>query len=151
MSSIMNQIQDMQNATNRTYFQQGRSRVGSNSLDKNAFMQMLLTKLQNQDPLNPTSDEEFFSQQTQLASMEKMDNLANAIQASANISQASNVVGKLVEITNENGQTTIGRVSSVSVGSGEPIISVNGNNFKMSSISQVFAEGSTPPPPTTTP
>lgn len=147
MSSFVNQIQDLQNATNRTYFEQGRSRVGSNSLDKNAFMQMLLTKLQNQDPLNPTSDEQFFSQQTQLASMEKMDNLANAIQASANISQASNVVGKLVEIKNETGQTTIGRVSSVSVGSGEPIINVNGNNFKMSSISQVFAEA----PPSTTP
>lgn len=130
MSSIMNQIQDMQNATNRTYFQQGRSRVGSNSLDKNAFMQMLLTKLQNQDPLNPTSDEEFFSQQTQLASMEKMDNLANAIQASANISQASNVVGKLVEITNENGQTTIGRVSSVSVGSGEPLLALMATTLK---------------------
>jgi flagellar basal-body rod modification protein FlgD len=130
----------MQNATNRTYFQQGRSRVGSNSLDKNAFMQMLLTKLQNQDPLNPTSDEDFFSQQTQLASMEKMDNLATAIQASANVSQASNIVGKIVEIKNDSGQTTVGRVTSVTVGSGDPIINVNGNNYKMGNITQVFAE-----------
>ena len=129
----------MQNATNRTYFQQGRSRVGSNSLDKNAFMQMLLTKLQNQDPLNPTSDEDFFSQQTQLASMEKMDNLATAIQASANVSQASNIVGKIVEIKNDSGQTTVGRVTSVTVGSGDPIINVNGNNYKMGNITQVFA------------
>lgn len=142
MSSFTTQLQNIQNATNKTYFEQGQSRLGSGSLDKNAFMQMLLAKLQNQDPLNPTSDEQFFSQQAQLASMEKMDNLASAIQASTNVSQASNVVGKLVEIKNDSGQSTIGRVTSVTVGSGEPIVNVNGTGYKLANITQVFAEPS---------
>ena len=145
MSTFSTDIQNIQNATNRTYYEQGQKRLGSSTLDKNAFMQMLLAKLQRQDPLNPTNDDQFFSQQTQLASMEKMDNLASAIQASSNVSQASNVVGKLVEIKNETGQTTVGKVTSVTVGSGEPIINVNGNRYKLSNISQVFADANSTP------
>lgn len=49
------------------------SEVGS--LDKDAFLKMLLTQLQNQDPLNPMDNTEFSAQMAQFSTLEQMSNM----------------------------------------------------------------------------
>lgn len=47
----------------------------SNNLDKDAFLKLLVTQLQNQDPLSPMEDREFIAQMAQFSSLEQMQNL----------------------------------------------------------------------------
>lgn len=44
-------------------------------LDKDAFLQLLVTQLRYQDPLNPVDDKEFIAQMAQFTSLEQMQNL----------------------------------------------------------------------------
>jgi flagellar basal-body rod modification protein FlgD len=54
----------------------------SSALGKDDFLQLMITKLQHQDPLNPTSDEDFIAQLAQFSSLEQLSNISDAIQSS---------------------------------------------------------------------
>ena len=78
------------------------STTGSNSLDKDAFLKLLLAQLANQDPLSPTNNQEFIAQLAQFSSLEqaqatnsRLDSLLLA-QASANQTAAASFIGKSV-------------------------------------------------------
>ena len=72
-------------------------------LGKDDFLNLLITQLQNQDPLNPTDSTEFTAQLAQFSSLEQLNNVNTNLeqlqdfQASANNSQAVSLLGK--EIT----------------------------------------------------
>ena len=75
----------------------------SKELGRDAFLNLLITQLQNQDPLNPTDSTEFTAQLAQFSSLEQLGNVNDNIkllqdsQASGNQSQAVALIGK--EIT----------------------------------------------------
>jgi len=75
----------------------------SKDLDKDAFLSLLITQLQNQDPLNPTDSAEFTAQLAQFSSLEQLGNVNENLkqlqnfQASINNSQAVSLIAK--EIT----------------------------------------------------
>ncbi|QCR31802.1 flagellar hook assembly protein FlgD [Lysinibacillus sp. SGAir0095] len=57
------------------------SKNGDNStLGKDAFLNILITQLQNQDPTQPMDDKEFISQMAQFSSLEQMQNMTTAMQ-----------------------------------------------------------------------
>ena len=72
-------------------------------LAKDDFLHLLITQLQNQDPLNPADATEFTAQLAQFSSLEQLNNVNTNLeklqdfQASANNSQAVSLLGK--EIT----------------------------------------------------
>ncbi len=47
----------------------------SGVMGKDAFLQLLVSQLRNQDPLNPVNDKEFLAQMAQFSSLEQMQNL----------------------------------------------------------------------------
>ncbi len=79
------------------------------SLGKDDFLQLLVTKLQNQDPMNPSNDESFVAELAQFSSLEQMNNIADGITTankysylsmqSINNSMASSLIGKEVQAT----------------------------------------------------
>jgi len=75
----------------------------SKEMDRDAFLSLLITQLQNQDPLNPTDSTEFTAQLAQFSSLEQLGNVNENLkqlqdfQASINNSQAVSLIGK--EIT----------------------------------------------------
>lgn len=100
--------------------------AGSNSvLDKDAFLQLLLVEMQNQDPTDPMDTDKMLTQTAQLSSLEMQQNtnetmekmvetmeiLASAMTSSTNMS-VINAIGKMATITDttfalENSTQTI--------------------------------------------
>ncbi len=73
------------------------------TLGKDDFLKLLVTQLQNQDPLNPTDSTEFVSQLAQFSSLEQLSNVNDNLKIvqlfdqSINNAQAVNFVGKTIK------------------------------------------------------
>ena len=74
-------------------------------LGKDDFLNMLITQLQHQDPLNPADSTEFTAQLAQFSSLEQLSNINNSLksmeqfQASLTHSQAVSYIGKEITAT----------------------------------------------------
>lgn len=76
--------------------------VGNNSLDKDAFMKLMLTQMKHQDPTNPMQSHEMAAQLAQFTSVEQLQNMNSNIEALKNAQnpasnfQALSLLGKAV-------------------------------------------------------
>ncbi|WP_051624043.1 flagellar hook capping FlgD N-terminal domain-containing protein [Clostridium akagii] len=85
----------------------------SDTLDKNAFMKILIAELANQDPTGQNNDPtQYVSQLAQYSSLEQMTNLNGTM----TLNGASNLIGVKVQLsdTDANGNNIQGVVQSVS-------------------------------------
>ncbi|MDQ0350625.1 flagellar basal-body rod modification protein FlgD [Alkalibacillus filiformis] len=83
--------------------QQSQSRQTNNDdLGRDAFLQILMTQLTNQDPLDPMDDKDFIAQMATFSQLEQMTNMANDFtgfmenQSYSNFLQYSNLIGQAV-------------------------------------------------------
>jgi len=58
----------------------GSPPVGTSELGQDAFLQLLVTQLQSQDPLKPMEDTAFIAQLAQFASLEKLTQMAASLE-----------------------------------------------------------------------
>lgn len=81
----------------------------SNELGQDAFMQLLITQMNNQSPLDPQDNTQFISQLAQFSSLEGIQQLNNTVSAtasqfrSAQALQASSMVGRSVFVPANSG------------------------------------------------
>ncbi|EOC99708.1 flagellar hook assembly protein FlgD [Caldisalinibacter kiritimatiensis] len=54
----------------------------SNGMGKDAFLNLLVSQLKNQDPLNPMEDKEFIAQMAQFTTLEQIQELNTSLQKS---------------------------------------------------------------------
>lgn len=54
-------------------------KVGKDILGKDDFLKLLMTQLQNQDPMNPMNDQDFIEQMATFSSLEQMSNMSQSI------------------------------------------------------------------------
>lgn len=100
--------------------------TGKSELGKDAFLQLLVAQMENQDPLEPTSDTEYIAQLAQFSSLEQMQNLNQSL-ANQN---AFGMVGKnvIVAVGSSEGKVVeeiAGRVQYVTVENGKTYLSIN--------------------------
>lgn len=75
---------------------------GEDDLDRNAFLSLLTTQLQNQNPLDPMKNEQFVAQLAQFSQLEASTNMSSSLEEMAEsmrsdrILAGSNLVGKSV-------------------------------------------------------
>jgi len=110
----------------------------SDELGKDDFLKLLITQLQNQDPMEPMEDQDFIAQIAQFSSLEQMQNLNNSFSYSMGFS----LMGKYISaaITDEKtGEVKYveGEVSSVKSVSGEVYLVVDGQDVPVSKITNV--------------
>lgn len=110
----------------------------NNELGKDAFLQLLVTQMKYQDPLNPSSNTEYISQLATFSQLEQMQNLG----AMTTNSQAFSLVGKnvIVRTKSETGAITDigGKVDFVNMSSGKARISINGNLYSIEDLDSVI-------------
>lgn len=109
-------------------------------LDKDAFLQLLVTQMQNQDPLDPVSSTEMIAQLAQFSSLEQMQNLnAGFNTLSGNIDQlnflsASNMLGKTVSGITVDGMEIEGIVEKVQLNGSLVYLTVDGELLSMARV-----------------
>jgi len=112
-------------------------------LGKDDFLQLLVTQLRYQDPLNPMEDKEFIAQMAQFTSLEQMQNMNTSFTAM----KGFNMIGKYISGTvrdESTGSSNIveGYVTSVKISQGKTYAIVDGVEVPVENITNV-AEGLT--------
>lgn len=109
----------------------------SNTLDKDAFLQLLVAQMKYQDPLEPTSNTEYISQYATFSELEQMQNMS----ASMDLFRASSLVGEtvLLKVRDSQGrETTVqGNVDYVVYEKNKAYLSVNGDLYSMDDLDTV--------------
>ena len=113
----------------------------SGDLDKEAFLQLLVTQMKYQDPLEPTDNTEYVSQLATFSELEQMTNLV----ASSDLTRASQLVGQYVTVKDVNGNTgeeTLigGKVEYVTVENGKGYLNFDGNKYSIDKLDSVVDE-----------
>ena len=102
------------------------------SLNETDFLQLMMTQLTNQDPLNPSSSDptQYMTELAQLTSVEQETNTANAtsqLSSEQNAASALSLLGHTVTYTDPTSGTSMsGTVQKVSFTSAGPSLTVNG-------------------------
>jgi len=133
-SSVTSQYNDIVNAPASSDSVSGPQQT----LNQNDFLQLLVTQMENQDPLQPESDTEMASQMAQFTSLTETTNMSSALSEM----QANSLIGSTVTLQQSNSEsTTSGVVQSVLLGSessdGTPQIVVNGTAYDLSQVLSV--------------
>lgn len=112
-------------------------KTGNDSLDKDAFLQLLVAQMKYQDPLEPTSNTEYISQYATFSELEQMQNMS----ASMDLFRASSLVGQtvLMKVTDSAGRTTDvqGNVDYVVYERNKAYLSINGELYSMDDLDTV--------------
>jgi flagellar basal-body rod modification protein FlgD len=110
------------------------------SITPNDFLQMLITQLQNQDPLNPTSSDEILQQISEIDNIEATTTLTsslNSVSTDQSFQTASGLIGKQVQGVDTSGNPVSGTVDSVSFSNGAASLNVGSQSVQLSGISSI--------------
>ena len=127
----------------------------NSALGKDAFLQLLVTQMQYQDPLDPQDNGEYLAQLAQFSALEQMTNVADGLSNVSNlvsnidtsvlVGQLSHMIGQdlqwneSVSYRDEEGNMKIssvkheGKVTGVSISDGSPTIIAeeNGRTYQV--------------------
>jgi len=128
--------------------------VGGSQMGKEAFMELLVQQLKNQDPLSPMDNDKFIAQLTQLSSLEGIQNLndnmvglamlqqGNALMSQ--LTQSSALIGKEVTYIDLNtGEEQTGTVLSVKIEDGLAVLNIDGEDVPLASVIEITEGDST--------
>jgi flagellar basal-body rod modification protein FlgD len=90
------------------------------------FLKILTSQLNNQDPLKPVDNQEFVAQIAQFATLEQSRQLNAKIDSLLSVqssTQSIGLLGRSVDFS-QNGQTMSGKVTGLSLASGQPLLSI---------------------------
>lgn len=151
-ADVTSSINTMKSQTNATNYEKNKANT-DNEMNQDMFLQLMITQLQNQDPLEPMDNTEFLSQQamfTQVNTLQEMNqNLAtygdailslNASMLNSNtLNQAMNLVGKEVTAINPDNkdETISGIVDSVKITDNGLTFTINGQEISSEYITGV--------------
>jgi len=115
---------------------QKKETKGTSALGKDAFLQLLCTQMQYQDPLNPSSDTEFISQLASFSSLEQMQNLNSSFAQT----QAFTMIGQEVQVKADNNDGFIqGTVDYVTVSGGKAFYAIGGTLYESDKLISILS------------
>ena len=116
------------------------SGLPTQTLSQSDFLNLLVTQMQQQDPMNPMSDTDLAAQMAQFTALSQAQQTTTEITQLATqqqLQQATNLIGSTVTLAGANGSTVTGTVTCVTVNSGTPSLIVNGLPYDMSTLLSV--------------
>jgi flagellar basal-body rod modification protein FlgD len=113
------------------------------------FLKVLVTELQNQDPLNPSDSTKVLEQLSSIRNIESQTRLQSSFQdlvSQNSVSSASRLIGQYVVGKDENFNDVSGVAQSMRIENGKPILvvddgSATGARVPIDNVSEVFDLG----------
>ncbi len=136
-SGTVNGLTEIDRIINKTLSNQNKRKTGE--LGKDEFLNLLVTQLKYQDPLEPMDDKEFISQMAQFSSLEQMQNVNRSISAL----KAFSLIGKYVytDTNNEEGinksEYVEGEVTGVKISAGSIYLVTGEQDIPMDNVISV--------------
>ena len=114
------------------------AQIGGQGLGRDAFLKLLVTQIQMQDPLEPMKAENFVAQLAQFSSVEQLESAnlqLTALQRGEATSQALPLIGK--NIATRDGSVT-GAVQAVVFSDGQPKLLVGDQEVDPGDVARVW-------------
>jgi len=134
--SVQSVLTEISNNTAKVNAEKAATRKGQSTMDQDGFLQLLMTQLKYQNPLNPMDNTEFISQQAQFTQISELQKLNKSFAASNQLMQASSLIGKQVSVTDpENPDNIIrGTVTEARFSSKGANLLINDKEYPVDSI-----------------
>jgi flagellar basal-body rod modification protein FlgD len=117
--------------------------AGLNNIDINQFLQMMITELQNQDPLNPMQNSEIMQElgeMQQISASNELTTTLNGVALGQSLSNATTLIGKQIDGLDDNGNPVSGVVQKVSVLNNTPKLYVGSQVVSLNNIQDVLPD-----------
>lgn len=107
-------------------------------LGKDDFLKLLITQVQNQDPMNPSSDTDFIAQMAQFSALEQMQNLNQSFSYSMGFSMMGKYISaEIKDETTGDVKVVNGKVDMIRVINGKVNAIVGDDEVPVDKITQV--------------
>ena len=118
-----------------------KSNSSGSSINSDTFLTLLVAEMQNQDPLEPTSNTEWVSQYATFTQVEQIGEMADSM----DVLRANALVGKevIMKVTSEStGETSYQRgiVDYIVMENGEALLNIGGSNYSMDDLDTVASD-----------
>jgi flagellar hook assembly protein FlgD len=110
------------------------------SLDTAAFLKMMVSELQNQDPMQPMDSSQIVNQMASIRAIQSNDKLSNTLDSvllGQNLYTGSGLIGKTVSGLNSNNERVTGTVDRVEVADGAATLYIGDNAVSMKNITKI--------------
>ncbi|MDA8345041.1 MAG: hypothetical protein M0Z66_06115 [Thermaerobacter sp.] len=107
-------------------------------LTQNNFLQLLVAQMQNQDPLNPMSSDQFLQEMasfTEVVDLGQLQQLTQSLVNNEVASQGLQLLGRTVTAVDpSSGQSVSGTVSALTMQNGQPMLTIGSAQLPVSSV-----------------
>ena len=112
-----------------------------NAVNSDTFLTLLVAEMQNQDPLEPTSNTEWVSQYATFTQVEQMGEMSDSM----DMLRANSLVGKevIMKVTSvSTGETSYvrGPVDYITIEEGKPLLNIGGSSYSLDDLDTVASD-----------
>ncbi|MFK7918439.1 MAG: flagellar hook assembly protein FlgD [Ilumatobacter sp.] len=118
------------------------------SLDKDAFLKLLVAQLKYQDPSAPTDVSQMMAQTSSLSMVERLDQIAEGIErlgGGAPLSSAASMLGREVVFDTGGFEPVTATVDAVRLVDGDVVLSAGGHEIPLAALLEVKGAAATAP------
>jgi flagellar basal-body rod modification protein FlgD len=111
-------------------------------LDMDQFLKLMITELQNQDPLNPLENAEILQQISQIREIGATGRLTETLESvllGQNLTSATSMIGKTVKAMSDDAKEVSGLVDRVTVTDGEPRLHIGDKAIRLKNVKEVLS------------
>lgn len=150
VSTVINQGQSgvqfpTSNSSSGSSSNSSSSSANPYNLTPENFIQLMVTQLQNQDPTQPTSNQDLLAQMSEIGQLESSTELQStmgSVTLQTQVGSASSLIGKSVTGIDSSNNSVSGVVNSVSVAGGNVSLKLDsGSSLSLSELATI--DGST--------
>jgi flagellar basal-body rod modification protein FlgD len=116
------------------------------NMNMESFIQLMVTEMQNQDPLNPMDNAQMLQQLSSMQSInstKKLTTTLDAVLLGQNLSNAGSLIGKTINGLTADGEDVTGKVEQATLVGNVPYLNVGDKSIPISNVKYIMPEGST--------